>query len=81
MASCVGMFELDWDGGLTVETFRVCRDCPVRGNCLMEALDRVPTDDSGVWGGTTAPQRRRIRAGRLDPAVAWADNAARWRLA
>lgn len=39
---------------------RVCRSCPVRDGCLQYALR---TGVSGVWGGTTDDERRRIRLG------------------
>jgi WhiB family redox-sensing transcriptional regulator len=52
------------------KALRVCADCPVRRECLREALATHPPDDWGVWGGTTRQQRRRIRNGvhvNLDP--------------
>lgn len=39
---------------------RVCRLCPVRSECLRDALDRPWA--VGVWGGTTDADRK---AGRL----------------
>lgn len=39
---------------------RVCRACPVAGACLAEALGRAEVD--GVWGATTAAERRVMRA-------------------
>jgi WhiB family redox-sensing transcriptional regulator len=37
---------------------RVCRDCPVRLECLEYALtERI---DHGVWGGCSERERRRI---------------------
>lgn len=38
-----------------------CADCPVRAVCLAMALDRADDDDHGVWGATTAEQRRDMR--------------------
>jgi len=35
----------------------VCSGCPVRGNCLGEAL--AAGEDWGVWGGYTRPERAR----------------------
>ena len=35
-----------------------CDGCPVRTECLLDALDRGDTE--GVWGGTTPDQRRDI---------------------
>ena len=37
----------------------ICRACPVQTQCLTWALDHGVTD--GVWGGTTAEERRVIR--------------------
>jgi WhiB family transcriptional regulator, redox-sensing transcriptional regulator len=41
------------------EAKRICRACPARARCLSWALDHGVTD--GVWGGTTADERRGIR--------------------
>ena len=41
------------------EAKRICRACPARSQCLSWALDHGVTD--GVWGGTTADERRVIR--------------------
>ncbi|MDQ3660718.1 MAG: WhiB family transcriptional regulator [Actinomycetota bacterium] len=38
---------------------RICRDCPVRRQCLLYALE-TPIDH-GVWGGMTERERRRFR--------------------
>jgi WhiB family redox-sensing transcriptional regulator len=48
------------------EAKRICRACPARARCLSWALDHGVTD--GVWGGTTADERRVIR--RLSARVA-----------
>lgn len=40
----------------------VCNTCPVKNECLQWALDNNET--FGVWGGTTASERRRIQRGR-----------------
>lgn len=37
----------------------VCRRCPVVTRCLRWALDVGEND--GIWGGTTAEQRRKMR--------------------
>jgi WhiB family transcriptional regulator, redox-sensing transcriptional regulator len=39
---------------------RICRNCPVRIQCLAWAVDNGVTD--GVWGGTTEDERRIIRS-------------------
>lgn len=38
----------------------ICERCPVQDACLAYALGNA--DDWGVWGGTTGPERRRMRA-------------------
>lgn len=45
-----------------------CGACPVRRDCLEDALAVEPDLDAGVWGGTTANERRAIRAGQHHPA-------------
>ena len=40
---------------------RVCRECPVRAECLAYALEHDLRH--GVWGGTSERQRERLRAG------------------
>jgi WhiB family transcriptional regulator, redox-sensing transcriptional regulator len=39
----------------------VCQGCPVRVECLSAALAQPGHDDFGVWGGTTAKERRGMR--------------------
>lgn len=46
----------------------VCAACPVRSACLSWALDQG-VRLVGVWGGTTARERRRLR-GRRSPQAA-----------
>jgi len=41
------------------EAIRICQACPILVRCLAWALEHGVTD--GVWGGTTAEQRRAIR--------------------
>lgn len=36
----------------------MCRYCPVRGDCLVEAL--LGDEPVGVWGGFTRPERDRM---------------------
>ncbi|WP_304455913.1 WhiB family transcriptional regulator [Nocardiopsis sp. YSL2] len=52
----------------------VCADCPVRVECLDEALEGSPTELCGVRGGLNgdeqrAVRRRRIRAARARAAA------------
>ena len=43
---------------------RLCAGCPVRSDCLAEALDnRI---EWGVWGGLTERQRRMLLRQRAD---------------
>lgn len=37
----------------------ICAECPVRQECLEFAL--ATNQESGVWGGTTDEERRRLR--------------------
>jgi WhiB family redox-sensing transcriptional regulator len=41
----------------------VCGHCPVKDDCLQDALDQ-DRNPEGVWGGTTKRQRKRIREGK-----------------
>lgn len=52
-------------GGWPAEVFAICGGCPSAAECLEFALAEF-TDghDRGIWGGTTARQRQRIRAAR-----------------
>jgi WhiB family redox-sensing transcriptional regulator len=40
------------------EAMAVCATCPVRAECLEQALRDHERD--GIWGGTTPEERRRI---------------------
>lgn len=44
------------------EIKKICRDCPVRRDCLDFAI--ATRQDTGVWGGTTEQERRRLRRRR-----------------
>ena len=47
----------------------VCGQCPVQGECLDYALET--NQDSGIWGGTSEEERRRLRRAWLrDRAIA-----------
>jgi len=49
------------------EARAVCRDCPVRVECLTHALDLQDAGAwtvIGIWGGTTVKERTRLRRSR-----------------
>ena len=46
-------------GASTREAKEVCRGCVVREDCLEFAL--ATNQESGVWGGTTEDERRKLR--------------------
>lgn len=50
-----------WDALKIAAAKAVCARCPVRAQCLREALDREETD--GVWGGLTPVERVRYMEG------------------
>lgn len=55
-----------------VEALAVCARCPVRSDCLEEALLPIPSHQHGVAGGMTADQRiaeRRNRQRRVKGAA------------
>lgn len=65
-AGCKGTdVEVFYDPVTSVEALRICRHCPVRRECLVEALQRQ--EGWGVWGGKTDRQRRwlEVRDGRI----------------
>jgi WhiB family transcriptional regulator, redox-sensing transcriptional regulator len=63
-----------WDGDMLPSMYEMCMACPVRDDCLMEALGHEERCDVGVWGGTGPEERRRIRKGK-DPYVVWREVA------
>lgn len=46
-------------GGSTREAKRVCLACPVRDECLQDALER--NDQHGIWGGLSHRERSKLR--------------------
>jgi WhiB family transcriptional regulator, redox-sensing transcriptional regulator len=49
-------------GESTLPAKAICSGCPVSADCLMYAMEGDSHDDFGVWGGTSAKQRRQLRS-------------------
>lgn len=66
-AKCKGMGDVLFPEGPEQRQVRqFCHDCPVRTDCLAEALDnRI---EYGIWGGLTERERRQLL--RQRPGVA-----------
>lgn len=44
---------------------KMCASCPVKRQCLdfaMTPREGMPFEDGGIWGGTTARERQRMRS-------------------
>jgi WhiB family transcriptional regulator, redox-sensing transcriptional regulator len=75
-ARCIGedpelFFPIGTTGPAIEQTERaieVCRDCPVRAECLEWSL--ATCQDAGVWGGLGEEERREIRRQRRRAAAA-----------
>jgi WhiB family redox-sensing transcriptional regulator len=64
-ANCVGLdpnLFFPVRGSSTREAKEVCRGCVVRGECLEYAL--AAREHSGIWGGLSERERRRVRHDR-----------------
>lgn len=46
-------------GGSTRDAKKVCRECPVKDECLRYAIDH--DERFGIWGGKSERERRRIQ--------------------
>jgi WhiB family redox-sensing transcriptional regulator len=71
-AACKGTDpdELFVQGAAQNRAKLICRGCPVRTECLADALDnRI---EFGVWGGMTERERRALLRRRSD-VVSWRD--------
>ena len=55
-------------GGSIAPAKRVCRSCDVRAECLEYALENG--EEFGIWGGLSPQERRCVRLGRAQRAVA-----------
>lgn len=66
-AACRGLAEAERElffpaaGESAHEAKTICASCEVRPDCLEWALRHDEHD--GIWGGLTAPERRRLRSG------------------
>lgn len=73
-AACHADNDPKWLGNtLTMSIARTCWPCPVRVDCLFEALSMEPKCDPGIWGGTTEYQRHNIRKDRTALGKYWAE--------
>lgn len=57
-ARCADQTDLMYDPERRTEAAHTCRGCPVRVNCLVDALVRHEPD--GIWGGLDPVQRRQL---------------------
>ncbi len=61
-AACAGMdVEAFFEQHVPPEVKAACLACPVRAECLGMVLSFATTDAVGMWGGTTAQDRFRLR--------------------
>lgn len=66
-ASCKTRPDLNWypgQGEQFDEQLAVCAGCPVRDDCIAEALAATEYDDLGIWGGMSQRQRTLLRRGQ-----------------
>lgn len=62
LAACRSHDDPDlWHDGPADQACAICRACPVRRDCLTDAL--AHDERHGVWGGATRQQRAMIRTG------------------
>lgn len=58
-------FPVNENTATTREAREICRGCPVREECLDEAM-RIPKDAHGIWAGLTRDERRNLRRRRVN---------------
>lgn len=68
LAACRGRSDINWfpRRGAPLEVhaaYAVCAGCPVKAECLAYAFS-LEFNPPGVWGGTSAHQRKTIRRER-----------------
>ena len=56
-------FPAQGESDLVARAKTVCRECPVRAECLEYAL--TAGEHYGVWGGKSEAQRKRLRSERV----------------
>jgi transcription factor WhiB len=47
----------------------ICRECPVRAECLRDSLETMAFDVFGVWGGSVRSERNRLMDGSRNSAT------------
>lgn len=52
------------DTCISPQAREACDRCPVRDECLEYAISQPSGSDIGIWGGTTASERRKMRRAR-----------------
>lgn len=67
-ASCLGFpavifYPEDIKPETSAQALEICRNCPVRLQCLEQALIR--NESEGIWGGTLPQERRSIRRKKI----------------
>lgn len=63
-AACRGQGTAGWFPGRGEDTRpakAVCHTCCVRSECLAEGVEQPGWGDAGIWGGTSARERRQLR--------------------
>lgn len=68
--ACAGRFDLDWDDPADADECRaLCRRCPVRAECLAQAMENQ--EPWGIWGGLSTEERVGLarRQARPQPAT------------
>lgn len=82
-AACTGIdpaFDTDF---IRAPHVWVCETCPVRMDCLDDALRFIRDGDFGIWGGLSRDQRNLVRTRKSDYESLWQANlakAALWRM-
>lgn len=71
-AACRDRSDVDWfDEEVRDDHALVCGQCPVRTDCLMDALDQRQDCDFGVRAGTSRLDRLAIRRDAVEPWDIW----------